>query len=49
MFELSPQDEEKAVPMEGLKDPREWPNITRGLVSRGYKDEEIKGILGDMP
>jgi microsomal dipeptidase-like Zn-dependent dipeptidase len=25
----------------------EWPNITRGLVSRGYKDDEIKGIIGD--
>lgn len=31
---------------EGFKDARDWPNITRGLVSRGYSDEEIKGILG---
>lgn len=31
---------------EGFKDWRDWPNITYGLVSRGYSDEEIKGILG---
>lgn len=32
--------------MEGFTDWRQWPNITRGLVSRGYSDDEIKGILG---
>ncbi|MCI2424787.1 dipeptidase [Candidatus Acetothermia bacterium] len=32
---------------EGFKDWREWPNITCGLVSRGYSDSEIKGILGN--
>jgi len=24
----------------------DWPELTRGLVSRGYSDEEIKGFLG---
>ena len=23
------------------------PNITRGLVKRGYSDEQIRGILGE--
>jgi membrane dipeptidase len=32
--------------MRGFRDRREWHNITRGLVSRGYSDSEIKGILG---
>jgi len=32
--------------MYGIESPEEWPNITRGLVSRGYPDEEIKKILG---
>lgn len=32
--------------MQGYSDQREWPNFTRGLVSRGYSDDEIKGILG---
>jgi membrane dipeptidase len=31
----------------GFKDYRDFPNITRGLVARGYKDEEIRGILGE--
>jgi len=31
---------------QGFSDPRDWPNITRGLVSRGYNDDEIKGIIG---
>ncbi|MCL0048773.1 dipeptidase [Dehalococcoidia bacterium] len=30
----------------GFKDWKDWPNITYGLVSRGYSDQEIKGILG---
>jgi membrane dipeptidase len=30
----------------GLEDIRDLPNITRGLVKRGYGDEEIRGILG---
>ena len=31
---------------EGYRDHREWTNFTRGLISRGYTDDEIKGILG---
>jgi membrane dipeptidase len=32
--------------MYGIESPEEWPNITRGLVSRGYSDDEIRKILG---
>jgi len=31
----------------GYGDCRDLPNITRGLVKRGYGDAEIKGILGE--
>jgi membrane dipeptidase len=31
----------------GFRDPRDLPNITRGLVSRGYTDKQIRGILGE--
>jgi membrane dipeptidase len=31
----------------GFDDYRDFPNITRGLVQRGYTDEQIKGILGE--
>jgi membrane dipeptidase len=31
----------------GFDDCRDLPNITRGLVKRGYQDEQIKGILGE--
>jgi membrane dipeptidase len=31
----------------GFRDPRDFPNITRGLVSRGYDDDQIRGILGE--
>ena len=24
----------------------EWPNVTRGLVARGYNDEDIAKVLG---
>jgi len=30
----------------GYTNHREWKNFTRGLVSRGYTDDEIKGIIG---
>lgn len=30
----------------GFDDYRDMPNLTRGLVGRGYSDEEIAGILG---
>ncbi|MFX0013418.1 MAG: membrane dipeptidase [Promethearchaeota archaeon] len=32
--------------MYGIETPEEWPNITKGLVSRGYSDQEIEKILG---
>jgi membrane dipeptidase len=31
----------------GYDDVRDLPNITRGLVKRGYSDEQIRGILGE--
>ena len=31
----------------GFDDYRDFPNITRGLVKRGYDDEQIRGILGE--
>lgn len=30
----------------GFDDYRDMPNLTRGLVSRGYTDEQVAGILG---
>lgn len=32
--------------VEGIETFQDWPNVTRGLVSRGYSDGEIEGILG---
>ncbi len=32
---------------QGYEDARDFINYTRGLVSRGYTDEQIKGILGE--
>ncbi len=31
----------------GYEDARDFINFTRGMVSRGYTDEQIKGILGE--
>lgn len=31
----------------GFDDCRDLPNITRGLVKRGYDDDQIRGILGE--
>lgn len=31
----------------GFDDYRDYPNITRGLIARGYGDEQIRGILGE--
>lgn len=31
----------------GFEDGRDMPNFTRGLVKRGYSDQQIKGILGE--
>jgi hypothetical protein len=36
-----------ALRLDGYDDCRDLPNITRGLVKRGYTDEQIKGILGE--
>lgn len=30
----------------GLDGARDWPNITRGLVERGFSDDEIRKVLG---
>ena len=35
------------VNVAGFDDYRDFPNITRGLVQRGYSDEQITGILGE--
>jgi membrane dipeptidase len=32
--------------MYGIESPLEWRNIVRGLVSRGYTDEEVEKIIG---
>jgi membrane dipeptidase len=34
-------------PLEGFANARDLPNFTRGLVKRGYGDEQIRGILGE--
>jgi len=31
---------------EGYRDQRDWINIIKGLISRGYKEDEIKAIIG---
>lgn len=31
----------------GFDDYRDLPNLTRGLVKRGYSDEQVRGILGE--
>jgi membrane dipeptidase len=31
----------------GFRDPLDWPNITRGLVARGYDDAAVRGIIGE--
>jgi len=33
--------------LDGFDDYRDFPNLTRGLVKRGYSDEQIRGILGE--
>ena len=33
--------------LDGFRDYLDFPNITRGLVARGYSDDEIQGILGE--
>ena len=34
-------------PVEDLEDRSKWPNLTRGLVKRGYGDRDIRKILGE--
>ena len=34
-------------PGEGLEDRSQWPNLTRGLVKRGYGERDIRKILGE--
>ena len=31
----------------GFDDYRDYPNLTRGLVARGYADDDIRAILGE--
>jgi membrane dipeptidase len=38
---------ETPMNLDGFDDYRDFPNITRGLVARGYSDEQIRGILGE--
>jgi membrane dipeptidase len=43
-----PQDRLDLTQMlDGFADARDLPNVTRGLVKRGYDDEAIRGILGE--
>lgn len=32
--------------MKGIENPGDFPNVTRGLVKRGYSDDEIQKIIG---
>ena len=42
-----PQDGlELGVSLDGFVDWEDWPQITRGLLARGFADDEIRGILG---
>ncbi|MFC0534257.1 dipeptidase [Phytohabitans kaempferiae] len=45
---FKPQDEAgRAARLRGYRDCRDLPNITRGLVGRGYSDEQVQGVLGE--
>jgi membrane dipeptidase len=51
-FNVRSEEPKAAAPREpasliGFDDYRDFPNITRGLVKRGYSDERIRGILGE--
>ena len=35
--------------LEGFDDYRDWPNITPGLVARGYSEEDIRKVIGAKP
>lgn len=46
-FKLAYIGQELNAPyMYGIESPEEWPNITRGLVARGYPDDGIRQIIG---
>jgi membrane dipeptidase len=36
-----------AMTLDGFRDPRDLRNITRGLVSRDYADDQVRAILGE--
>jgi membrane dipeptidase len=38
--------DDSELTVRGLETYREWPNITRGLVARGYGDDEVAALLG---
>ncbi|HZV72274.1 MAG TPA: membrane dipeptidase [Conexibacter sp.] len=40
-------DVDYTVNIAGFDDFRDYPNITRGLVARGYGDEDVRRILGE--
>lgn len=44
---FAPGDGPSTEWIHGLKDYRSFINVTRGLVSRGYSDQEIRNILGE--
>ncbi|MFW9854927.1 MAG: dipeptidase [Candidatus Thorarchaeota archaeon] len=47
IFKLEHTGQELNAPyMWGIESPEEWPNIVRGLVQRGYSDQEIEKIIG---
>lgn len=47
IFKLERIGQELKTPyMEGIENPEEWPNIIRGLVSRGFSNQEIEKIVG---
>jgi len=36
----------EASSIEGLEDPGQWSNIVRGMISRGFSDEDIRKVVG---
>lgn len=45
--QLGNDSEKMLVEIAGFKSYLDFPNLTRGLVSRGYSDEAVAGILGE--
>jgi len=47
LFRVDASGQELNAPyMYGIESAEEWPNITRGLVSRGYSNDHIRKIIG---